>query len=271
MHRQFIPCFIVVLFCISNAFSQNPKAGIKHAASIGITDLSLIDQMMEPIPGIGKKTSELIQRQNVKSYMMPVRRVEMPDDELSYIIASCLEFYVNLDRNYKVNLSPDYIALNLRNTGRKVTPQAAFELLANDGTVSAAILPFGSRKLNSGVYATQKYRITNFLHLFRDVTRDRQKTFETRKALLRGHPVIVQLNANDSARDQNNKRYWKISGERDKAMPFIVVGYDELEEAFEITSSWGSHWGENGYIWLSYDEFEKHAVNGYVLVPPQEF
>ena len=255
-----------ITYCLSQ---QNEKTATFQAAQLGITESTMIDQMMDFIPEVGKKGKgpELIQRQNIRSYMMPVRKVHSNGDELSYLLASCLEFYVNLNSNYKVNLSPDYIALNLNNAGRKVTPKSAFQLLANDGTVSAAILPFGSNSLNSGVYATQKYRINNYLHLFREETRPRQRIFETRKALLRGHPVLIQLKANASAKDISNRRYWKSVGNSNTIMPLIVVGYDEVEKAFEVTSSWGNNWGDNGYIWLSYDDFEKYAVNGFVLVP----
>ena len=33
----------------------------------------------------------------------------------------------------------------------------------------------------------------------------------------------------------------------------IIVGYDDNKKAFKVMNSWGTQWGENGFIWISYD------------------
>lgn len=32
-----------------------------------------------------------------------------------------------------------------------------------------------------------------------------------------------------------------------------VVGFDDSKQAFRLVNSWGAHWGEQGFLWLSYD------------------
>ncbi len=268
MNRQFyFFCFIILLPL--SLFAQKkgtPQYLLESSAKFGISDASLFDQLMGVVPGVGKSSKALIQRQSVKSYMMPVRDIGMRGESVAFIAANCMEFYVNLDRNYKVNLSPDYISLNLANVGQKVNPAGVFQFLASDGTVSAAILPYGSTKLTSGVYATEKYKVRNYLHLFRNMTRGRQRIFETRKALLRGHPVMVEIRASEKLKNTKGDRYWEPDAGETQKYPLVIVGYDELEEAFEATSCWGRKWGDNGYIWIHYSDFEKYAENGYVLV-----
>ena len=267
MNRQF--CFIFfMLFSFGAVIHAQIKGAysLEGATKLGITDASLFDQLMGVVPGVGKSSKSLIQRQSVKSYMMPVRNVGSRGADIAFLAANCMEFYVNLDRNYKVNLSPDYISLNLKNQGERVDPTGVFRFLASDGTVSAAILPFGATKLTNAVYATEKYKIRNFLHLFRPETRGRQKTFEVRKALLRGHPVLVEVAAGEQLKTSNGDRYWEPSGEEGANHSLVIVGYDELEEAFEATSCWGRKWGDNGYIWIHYADFEKYARNGFVMV-----
>ena len=257
---------ITLMIFTSALGAQNTNTGLSYN-SFGVSDATLFDRLLREVPGVGRtKTNSLIQKQNIKSYMMPVRSVKSYENGLAYSIAACLEYYVNIDRNYKVNLSPEYMSLNLKNAGRQFSARNAFDLLAQDGTVSAAILPYGSTQLTSGVYATQKYKINNYLHLFREVTKGRQRVFETRNALLKGHPVLVELKVDESFSNSLGKTFWLPKGKGNQNYTALVVGYDEITEAFEVSTCMGNGWGDNGYIWIRYSDFETHAENGYVIL-----
>ena len=141
------------------------------------------------------------------------------------------------------------------------------------GTVSAAIVPYDSKFIPTAVRATQKYFIHNFLYLFGEQASHRQKNFAIRKALMRGNPVICDLLVPESFRDLQNTRFFTGANVNNRELlPFIVVSYDENLEAFELLSTWGRNWGENGYLWIDYDDFSKMAVDGYVILPalPEE-
>lgn len=262
---------IVPVFIQAQDPEQSEKRPAQQAAGFGITDAELIDQMMRIVPGIGKTSREMLNAQSIKPYMMPVRQVSYRDAELSYALAICLEYYVNLNKNYKINLSPDYISLNLRNDGRAVNALEAFRFLADNGTVSAAILPYDAEALTSAVYATPKFRINNYLILFREVTRGQQKVYETRKALLRGHPVLVKFQAKEGLVNALGEQTLRLKGDGGAAHPLVVVGFDEQREAFELLSCWGSKWGEGGYAWVSYKDFEDFARSGFVMVPLENY
>ena len=234
---------------------------------IGIDAPDLFDELMLTIPGIGGDPRDLIEQQSVKPYMMPVRKIGGRASELSYAMASCLEYYTNLNNNYKDNLSPDYISLSLENSGRQITPSEAFSFLVNTGTVSAAIVPFDTRTIPNAVYATSKYKINNYLHLFRPTTKGRQKTYEVKKALMRGNPVIIELQADAKFKQLLRTFQWEPSGNTETTYPVIIVGFDSGREAFEIRSSWGSAWGNDGYMWVRYSDFERYAQHGFVMVP----
>jgi hypothetical protein len=245
----------------------NPRTGQGQHVQIGVSDLSLIDRLMVTVPGVGSNARDMLTQQSVKPFMMPVRKVGFRGSELSYILASCLEFYVNLGKNYKDNLSPDYISLSLENSGRHVTTEEGFRFLVDNGTVSAAILPYDAGAITNAVYATPKYKINNFLYLFRDVTQPRQRIFEARKALMRGNPVLVELQADPSIKSLSGTSTWDNPRGGNQFFPMLVVGYDEGRSAFEVLSCWGSAWGNGGYLWIGYDDFGKYALNGYVMVP----
>lgn len=264
-------CLFTFVFLTAIPFiasAQDDKVQLKaQESSFGTSDLELIDRLMYTVPGIGRDPRDILERQSIKPYMMPVRKIGPRGSELSYILASCLEYYVNLNENYKDNLSPDFLSLNLERNGKRVTPQEGFLFLAEQGTVSASIMPFGSATIPNAVYATPKYQINNYLHIVRDVMKGRQKVFEVRKALMRGNPVVIELQADASIRSLIRQDTWEPPSQPAEAFPLIVVGYDETREAFEVMGCWGSTWGNSGYLWIRYDDFEKYVSNGYVMVP----
>lgn len=255
-------CIVFTLFPLS---AQEDKTRVNTQA-LGIMSYEEINALLPLIEGIGTTSRETLQGQSVKSYIMPVRKVQQQGEEWAYVLSSCLEFYVNLDKNYKVNLSPDYVILNLISRDKNPGFRTAFEWLAEDGTVSAAILPYGSPALTSAVYATYKYNITNYLHIFRDISRPNQRVFETRKALMRGNPVIVEIRADESIEQQTGSRTMQVK-EGNVLFPFLVVGYDDLDESFELMGAWGRSWGNGGYVKLNYKDFGDFVENGYVIVP----
>jgi C1A family cysteine protease len=255
---------LLTFLCLISSFTISAQT---KTADIVIDQPEMIDQFLMVVPGVGSKSREMLNAQSVKEYLMPVRRINSNDSDLAYAITTCLEFYVNLDKNYKVNLSPDYISLNILSQGKKMNTGDAMQILAQDGTVSAAILPFGARQLTSGVYATEKFKIANYLHLFRTQTRDRQKVFETKKALSRGNPVLIELKASEQFPYIKETKLVDSYPTGDQSFHVVVVGYDENLEAFEVRNTQGSKWGVNGYLWIKYDDFGSAVANAYVIVP----
>ena len=101
----------------------------KGVVEIGISNEALIEEMMPLMPGLGSSSREMLTEQNVKSYMMPPRKAAENSSLESYALATLMEFYVNFDNNYKVNLSPDYITLNLAKK-EQFEIKSAFEFLS---------------------------------------------------------------------------------------------------------------------------------------------
>lgn len=260
--------FVLLIFLSLIARAQDPvhPKGAEKIA-FGITDAMLADQWIQTIAGIGGSSVETLKEQSLKPYLLPVRKIEIPQAEKSYLLAACLEYYVNLNKNYKINLSPEYILLNLSRQAAALTWEDAFKFLAEEGTINAAVIPYGSTTLTNAVYATPRFRIHNYVHLFRPVTRPGERLFEIRKAILRGHPVLMDMQLDDAFRQAYNVRSWNPEQAPQSVFPLMVVGYDESRQAFEVASPWGSEWGKGGYLWLSYDLVSKQAVNGFVLVP----
>ncbi len=243
----------------------NPKGmelGIRHA--------ELIDQLMLTMPGLGSNAREMLTEQSVKPFLMPPRALGRLGTPESYALAACLEFYLNFDNNYKVNLSPDFIRLQQEAEGA-TDLESALRILTERGTVSAAVMPYDSPSIPRAVFATETYRIANYLHLFLPEMKARQKIFHTRKALMRGNPVLVELNVPEDFEHLQDTRFWTPAQiHPTHTLSLLVVGYDQELEAFELRGFFGPQWGHHGYLWMDYEDFGRLARNAYVLLPLQE-
>lgn len=243
--------------------NSTPK---RNQAALGVADAAFLDQLLVAVPGVGTPSRQQLERQNIKSYMMPIRQAPRVDEEWAYALAGVLEFYHNLNNNYKDNLSPDYLILNLAARGQRPTMEDGLRFLAENGTVSAAIVPYGTTSIPPAVYSVPKYRPRNFGYLFRPETRPRNRVFETRKALSRGNPVIVRLATDASFPTLRTGQYGteQPSGEEHF---LTVVGYDATTETFELRGLFGRFWADAGYVRVGYDDFGRLAQMGYVLIP----
>ena len=245
--------------------TTSPK-GILEA--FGVDQVDLIDQLMVVMPGLGSSTQEILNEQSVKPYLMPPRNKGEGGSANCYALAACLEFYANFDNNYKVNLSPDFINLNLE----KDDLFDGLLFLIQQGTVSAAIVPYQAELIPSGVRNTSRFGIQNYLHLYRKETSRQQKIFETRKALMRGNPVIVQMRVPADFPWLRKTKVWDAATAKGEVLyPFLVTSYLENNETFELMSVWGTEWANNGYLWVKYDDFARFVENGMVLVPLADY
>ena len=205
---------VLIFMLLQTAIYAQIKDGVnlentnsKGVEEIGITNDALIEEMMPLMPGLGSSSREILTEQSVKSYMMPPRKAAENSSLESYALAALMEFYVNFDNNYKVNLSPDYITLNLAKK-EQFEIKSAFEFLIAHGTVSAAIMPYDATSIPQGVYAIEKYAITNYLKVVRPEMREQQRVFEAKKALMRGNPILVTINVPEDFEDLSDTRYW---------------------------------------------------------------
>lgn len=261
---------LFVLFLASGVRAQ-PTYGVpgqapkQSTALLGVTDAQTLDQMMFFIPGIGSSAGDLA-RQNIKSYMMPIRQAPDLGMEWAYALAGGVEYYLNLNNNFKDNLSPDFIALSLARGGVRPNIEDGLKLLIEQGTVSAAIVPYGSEVIPNAVYSVPKFGIRNFGYLFRPDARPRNKVFEAKKALARGNPVIISLN---TAAGFNGLRTASYNTDAPGAEThyLTVVGFDSTGQYFELRGVNGRDWGEAGYVRIGFDDFGRLAQTGYVLIP----
>ena len=94
-----------------------------------------------------------------------------------------------------------------------------------------------------------------------------QTVDKVKKAIANKNPVVIGMQVSSSF--YKAKGAWNgihIGTPGGHAM--VVVGYDDTKYggAFEIMNSWGTNWGNNGFIWVKYDDFKAQTKTAYVLI-----
>lgn len=137
----------------------------------------------------------------------------------------------------------------------------AFNVLISRGVNTLANVPYDEvcRSNSPGSVTTASAnRIKNFRRIQGSVN-------EIKEYLAQGIPVVIgamvnrefqQLRGNEVL---NNLNY--TGNEGGHAM--VIVGYDDSKSAFCIVNSWGTSWGDYGFLWVGYNFLvNKFCVQG---------
>jgi hypothetical protein len=119
--------------------------------------------------------------------------------------------------------------------------------------------------------ASQRYPIAGYVRLFSNSRGGTisQKVPPVKKSLSEGKPVIIGMNCADSFFRANG--VWQPSENPNRnygGHAMCVVGYDDdmYGGAFEIQNSWGTDWGNYGYIWIRYSDFTVFVFEAYEII-----
>jgi len=120
-----------------------------------------------------------------------------------------------------------------------------------------------------------KHRIVDCFTTFSKIDPPNFKVAAVKKAISENRPVVIAMEIYDSFRRQG-KGVWNgfTTSVEPGAHAMCVVGYDDglYGGAFEIMNSWGTEWGDGGFVWVKYDDFGKYARYGhdiYIRKKPQ--
>lgn len=72
--------------------------------------------------------------------------------------------------------------------------------------------------------------------------------------------VVVSFPCDNSASDE---KFWRVKGATTNGHAVVIVGYDDKKAAFHLRNSWGKEYGDNGYAWISYDDFKTYCRGAY--------
>lgn len=173
--------------------------------------------------------------------------------------------------NYNVYASGDYLHEKYKSFKNSCDSGAQFievlDALKTEGTtsfsdmgnVACGILPTNAQLNNA-----KKNRINDYYRL--TSAEGKPSLDQIKEQISNGNPVIVSIAADRNFTsyslklwDTNNSGYYG-------GHAVVLTGYDNEKQAFRLLNSWGPNWGENGYIWATYEKIQQAMYNDvYVL------
>lgn len=164
------------------------------------------------------------------------------------------EYQERQDTGYRGKFSPEFIYFyraNKPNTG--MFSRDVMKILAERGCCTEATLPYQSKEANAATEIPKAaetealgYKIAEYA---------RVNTIEELKtALYQNGVCYISFPVYDT-----RPEFWRKKTPDSKLVgghAVCVVGYDD--RGFIIRNSWGTSFGENGYVWYPYNDFGQH-------------
>jgi C1A family cysteine protease len=193
----------------------------------------------------------------------------MPSVRYQGTEGSCVAFAVTYARDceqyYKTGavtyndasnvFSPEYVfnQVGLPDcSGSAVT--TSLDLLKTKGVCTWQSMPYSANGCSLLPTATQtaeaaNYKIASYSRLI-DSDRVAIKTM-----IAANHPVIASFTIDNGFYSAYPGFIWKTLTGNSGSHTMALCGYDDAKHAYKAINSWGTTWGDAGYIWIDYDFF----------------
>lgn len=160
----------------------------------------------------------------------------------------------------------------------------ALNLLQDKGVATLKTMPYqcGTSISQELLKEGSNFKILSYLTLFNsaNISAD-QKVLVTKKALSEGNPCILGFKTTKSFKVRTMD-IWRQQTTDDEpeavrlGHAMCIVGYDDNKYggSFRVLNSWGTTWGDKGFIWIPYKEFAKYSYQCYQAngqkIPPKK-
>lgn len=183
---------------------------------------------------------------------------------------SCVAFaaIATLESSYRIQsglpwLTPTFSTQQLFNCGGGACdngwwPAGAAHMLKNKGVVDAACVPYESGSTGEDIQCIKNfcqnqsertYKISNYSSpSFYGGTASKVKE------ALKKAPLVTTLRVYEDFLYYSSGIYKSVSRKSVGGHAVSIVGFNDAERYWIVRNSWGSDWGENGFIRISYDD-----------------
>lgn len=172
-----------------------------------------------------------------------------------------------------------YNQISLPNCQGAYIPNA-MEVMQEKGVLPLRDFPYDesncSRTANrQGMQAATQYRTKGFNRLTPSGQPSGVSILGIKQNLAQGAPVVIGMMVGQSFMQRMMGRKLWLPSQSDYQMrgfgghAMCVIGYDDYYEggAFEIMNSWGTDWGDGGFGWVKYNDFEYFTKEAFGLYP----
>ncbi len=151
----------------------------------------------------------------------------------------------------------------------------ALKVMKRDGVPKySAFKQSCPNRIPNQVYAkASNYRIQDYVRLFDIEDRPAQKIAIVKKSISEGKPVIIGMKVPKSFLMVYRQELWEPKPNETPwnthdghAMTVIAYDNNKYGGAFELQNSWGTNWGNGGYIWIKYQDFANFTKYAFELI-----
>jgi hypothetical protein len=259
--------------------SANPPV---PAVEQGINLVPVKEQLLKSLPPAimagPNITGELPEKLDIGSHVMIARSQGSLGSCASWSVVSELTRAERIRNNWPVgkNLSYFSASYNYNQVNGGVDMGSSLysnlQLLVDKGCSLYVTFPY-----------IEDFRIQPPLSAHREAARYRIQEFKTlpaidpetiKSALVKWYGVIVSFHVFEnfdnytggiyrpgghSGVDRSNGRF-DFHG-------MLILGFDDNDRTFKILNSWGTYWGDNGYMYISYDDVKTLIREAYIMIP----
>ena len=179
--------------------------------------------------------------------------------------------------NTKLQFSPAYlyhVGNHGRDRGMQVT--AAFKILHEQGCASMAEMPYDPLDFqtppdDAAVAHAARFKARNTGVLFKrgegDPERLKIYLSEARQPFVTTIPILTDfpkgaVDPNYVYRPSSTPSRRNVTG----LHAVTIVGYDDSLHAFRLVNSWGTRWGDQGFLWIDEEFVHGYAMDGCSIV-----
>jgi len=73
------------------------------------------------------------------------------------------------------------------------------------------------------------------------------------------HPIMIGMDIDNNFYNARAGYIWNTFGTSVGGHGLAVIGWDDSKHAFKIMNSWGTGWGDGGFLWVDYNIFFAHT------------
>jgi C1A family cysteine protease len=189
---------------------------------------------------------------------------------VGYAARSCMQYYASNATSYSnaTNIfSPEYVFNQIKfgtNCGASAMIDA-MSLMVNQGVCSWQSMPYSAANGCSLMpTSTQISEAANFkVSKYALLSPGDQTTIKTMIASKK--PVPFTCNIDYNFKYATVGTIWKTYAGFAGSHAMVICGYDDAKNAYKVMNSWGTAWGDGGYIWIDYNLLPTISYEAYVM------
>ena len=154
----------------------------------------------------------------------------------------------------------------------KIKLTSILESLRTDGSVLFNDFPEFCYDTIPTIPTAKASLMPGYVRLFNTTDKKERKVEVMKRALRANNPIVIGMICPPSFNLALDFWQPREKPEREQGgHALCVVGYDDSKfgGAFEVVNSWGKSWGNEGFTWFRYEDFNNYVLYGFELLNTQ--